>query len=49
MLLELQSFPILVHKKNVTDNSEMYLENINSKSKKLEEDEDEEDKKTRRR
>src|SRR5215210_2732624 len=45
MLLELQSFPILLHRKNTTDNSEMYLENINSMSKKPEVDEEQEENK----
>src|SRR5919112_866495 len=40
MLLEPQSFPITVNKKNVTDNDEMYTEQTYLKPKKIAEEED---------
>ena len=40
MLLEPQSFPIIVNKKNVTYNDEMYTEQTYLKPKKIAEEED---------
>src|SRR6478752_1458729 len=43
MLLEPQSFPIIVNKKDVTDNDEMYTEQTYLKPKKIAEEEDEDE------